>query len=628
MKKLLILFALLTPAFAQRPALVSPVIRFSDSNGKPLVGGMLYSYVAGTTTPLATYQNATTGTLNANPTILDSTGSASIFLGTGVYKFVLQNSASVVQWTADNIAQSGFATSFVTSFNSRTGAVAPVSGDYSCAQVTGAICSLPTLYNQTIAVSGTAAPQEPILNFIAGVSGSVNNPTVTAGGSGYIGAPSVAFSGGACVTQPTGSTTVASGAVTALILVTTGAGCTSPPTAAFSGGGGTGATATVALVPDGIACVDNPGSTRTDCTMTFGGGGGGSPVPIVQNDVTSVRSFNTVYQNTATTAMYVSGNGVITGGAGDSASMCLDGTGSPPTVQVIGFTYSYTNPGEATGFNCFIPPGYYYEITAVNHISSSPQHWIEYTGFSGGGGGGSGVTASYNPASGNLISFVNGSAASIGAPFSITSFTCTQCGNFELGYSISSASGTASYANPTVPTSASVSDGTNTVTLTTPFTSWTESHTYTNATFTLTAVGNSQTQTASQSFNATLYCTFSGLGTGGAASGAMASGSGAGNQCASETATLAGATATLASNGLGNTTAGQSFTFNPSGQYIYLLLTGGCGHTLYVNGFSTAFSTQALTYTNILGGSQTGMCVYSSPTFYTATGTNVTVHSL
>jgi hypothetical protein len=84
----------------------------------------------------------------------------------------------------------------------------------------------------------------------------------------------------------------------------------------------------------------------------------------------------------------------------------------------------------------------------------------------------------------------------------------------------------------------------------------------------------------------------------------------------------------LTSQGLGSTYAGQSFTFNPSGQYIYLLLAGGCGHTLYFNGFPTAFSTTSLTYINLLGGSQTGMCIYSSPTYYTATGTTVQVHSL
>jgi hypothetical protein len=38
-------------------ATISPVpfLQFVDANGAPLAGGKLYTYVAGTTTPLATY---------------------------------------------------------------------------------------------------------------------------------------------------------------------------------------------------------------------------------------------------------------------------------------------------------------------------------------------------------------------------------------------------------------------------------------------------------------------------------------------------------------------------------------------------------------------------------------------
>lgn len=101
----LFMLSLLTSAFSQRTAMLPPVVRFSDSNGSPLAFGMLYTYQAGTTTPLATYSDSTSSTLNPNPVVLDSTGSASVFLGPSVYKFALQNAAGVVQWTADNIGQ-------------------------------------------------------------------------------------------------------------------------------------------------------------------------------------------------------------------------------------------------------------------------------------------------------------------------------------------------------------------------------------------------------------------------------------------------------------------------------------------------------------------------------------------
>jgi hypothetical protein len=73
-----------------------------------LVGGKLYSYAAGTTTPLATFTDAGGATPNANPVILDSRGEASVWLGTAVYKFALYTSTNVLVWTVDNVG--GFAT--------------------------------------------------------------------------------------------------------------------------------------------------------------------------------------------------------------------------------------------------------------------------------------------------------------------------------------------------------------------------------------------------------------------------------------------------------------------------------------------------------------------------------------
>jgi len=90
-------------------ASISPVpfLQFIDANGVPLAGGKLYTYAAGTTTPLATY-TAYAGTVsNANPVILDSAGRASVWLGGGSYKFVLKDSTNVLVYTTDNISNSG-----------------------------------------------------------------------------------------------------------------------------------------------------------------------------------------------------------------------------------------------------------------------------------------------------------------------------------------------------------------------------------------------------------------------------------------------------------------------------------------------------------------------------------------
>lgn len=78
--------------------------RFFDSNGDPLAGGKLYSYEAGTTTPLATYTDQSGSTANTNPIILDASGEADVWVDAAVaYKFVLHDSSDVEQWTTDNV---------------------------------------------------------------------------------------------------------------------------------------------------------------------------------------------------------------------------------------------------------------------------------------------------------------------------------------------------------------------------------------------------------------------------------------------------------------------------------------------------------------------------------------------
>ena len=83
----------------------SPVFTGFNSNGDPLSGGLLYTYVAGTTTPSTTYSDVALTTAHANPIVLDSAGRASIFLTPGAsYKFLLKTSAGATVWTADNIS--------------------------------------------------------------------------------------------------------------------------------------------------------------------------------------------------------------------------------------------------------------------------------------------------------------------------------------------------------------------------------------------------------------------------------------------------------------------------------------------------------------------------------------------
>jgi Pectate lyase superfamily protein len=82
--------------------------QFFTNTGAVLTGGKLYTYLAGTTTPAATYTSASGATFNTNPIVLDSAGrvpsSGEIWLGEGVqYKFVLKDSNDVLIASYDNI---------------------------------------------------------------------------------------------------------------------------------------------------------------------------------------------------------------------------------------------------------------------------------------------------------------------------------------------------------------------------------------------------------------------------------------------------------------------------------------------------------------------------------------------
>ena len=81
----------------------TPKLQFFDLNGDPLSGGLLYTYAAGTTTPLASYTDSTGLIANTNPIVLDSRGEANVWLGTASYKLALYTSAGVLIWTVDNI---------------------------------------------------------------------------------------------------------------------------------------------------------------------------------------------------------------------------------------------------------------------------------------------------------------------------------------------------------------------------------------------------------------------------------------------------------------------------------------------------------------------------------------------
>ena len=86
--------------------------KFFGNDGKPLVGGKLFTYIAGTSTKTPTYTSSTGSQQNTNPVILDYRGEANVWLlpNTG-YKFVLSDGTDTDPparpiWSVDQVRDS------------------------------------------------------------------------------------------------------------------------------------------------------------------------------------------------------------------------------------------------------------------------------------------------------------------------------------------------------------------------------------------------------------------------------------------------------------------------------------------------------------------------------------------
>lgn len=86
---------------AREPA---PKDQFFDNNGLPLNGGFVFTYAAGTSTPLATYTDYTGNTANSNPVQLDSSGRPvfGLWYSSSLYKIVVTDRNGVQLYSVDD----------------------------------------------------------------------------------------------------------------------------------------------------------------------------------------------------------------------------------------------------------------------------------------------------------------------------------------------------------------------------------------------------------------------------------------------------------------------------------------------------------------------------------------------
>lgn len=82
--------------------LPNPKVQFFADDGSFLVGGKVYTYEPGTTTPKATYTTSAGTVSNTNPVLLDSRGEATIFWS-GNYKVAVYDADDNLIYTVDNV---------------------------------------------------------------------------------------------------------------------------------------------------------------------------------------------------------------------------------------------------------------------------------------------------------------------------------------------------------------------------------------------------------------------------------------------------------------------------------------------------------------------------------------------
>jgi hypothetical protein len=138
--------------------------QFFTNTGAVLTGGKLYTYAAGTTTPLPSYTTSAGNVARTNPIVMDAAGrvptGGEIWITSAQYKFVLKDSTDVLIATYDNIF--GIGVTSATNYTGNGSTVAySVSGNVVDVYINGVYQN-----KNTYSVSGTTLTfsQAPPLN--------------------------------------------------------------------------------------------------------------------------------------------------------------------------------------------------------------------------------------------------------------------------------------------------------------------------------------------------------------------------------------------------------------------------------------------------------------------------------
>ena len=183
----------------------TPKQQVFGTDGEPLVGGKIYTYAAGTSTPIATYTDYTAGTANTNPIILDSLGQANIWLLTSTsYKFIVKTATDVLLYTVDNISTPLDISAFAAP--PPIGNTTPNTGAFTTLTASGAVTLTGT--GAMKLNSGTTAERPSPSN------GMIRYNTTTAAMEGYINSAWSSLVSGSAVTSVATGTGLTGGPIT------------------------------------------------------------------------------------------------------------------------------------------------------------------------------------------------------------------------------------------------------------------------------------------------------------------------------------------------------------------------------------------------------------------------------
>lgn len=164
--------------------------QFFDDIGVPLAGGKIYTYAAGTTTPLTTYTSRDGLTPNTNPIVLDAAGRTpqQIWATEGVlYKYVVRTSTETLIRTWDNIGGSVVASDLSqdlanTADNAKGDALIGFKQSNSTGFLTDATArTVNTKLQEFVSVKDFGAVGDGVANDRAAIQAAINALSVTGG---------------------------------------------------------------------------------------------------------------------------------------------------------------------------------------------------------------------------------------------------------------------------------------------------------------------------------------------------------------------------------------------------------------------------------------------------------------